>query len=660
MKRTLLPFVFLCCLHLLSAEDKFKFGNCPASLLEMDVYPKDSTASAVVVYEDCDVRYDINSVTADFEVITEYVVRIKILTQEGIEYASGSVPFYKGNTTASSENVSGITGWTYNLEDGKVVKEKLSKDYIFTENVTDHLKRIKFAMPAVKVGSVIEYKYSINSPHYYNLNDYKFQRSIPVQYSSFRIKIPEYFIFSRETKGYEPINVTIKPANQTLSIKGKMTSCSAEEIFVEAENIPALKADDYVWNYRDFMSGINFELKKVNFTGVYYKDYTQTWSKIVERLNDDDDFGKTLKEKGILKNELPSVLADKSADTDSIRAILNLVRSKVKWNDRSTLWVGNMNKALKDGSGSSGEINAILLNALKNAGFEVYPVAMSLRSRGRIPLTYPSIDNLNYFIVCVYSGTSVYYLDATRSYTDINIIPIDCLVDKALVVYPQSFDWIDLTSIGNNSNRISLAVKFNDEGILSGKKSEVYFGELAYAFKRDFDGADNQDKYIESEESHNNITISDYAMAARENPNFNFTESYEFTDNTIQLGEEVISFNPLLFLAMKNNAFKSETRVLPVEFSYPYEQRINVTITLPEGYVTDELPTSERFVFGDDSRIDFSYVVQATENNIQLAYKIKLGTCIIPATEYGILRDFWAKMHNKENELITIKKVNNN
>jgi hypothetical protein len=46
---------------------------------------------------------------------------------------------------------------------------------------------------------------------------------------------------------------------------------------------------------------------------------------------------------------------------------------------------------------------------------------------------------------------------------------------------------------------------------------------------------------------------------------------------------------------MKTNAFKSETRILPIEFAFPYEQRIGVTITLPDDYEVEELPASERF-----------------------------------------------------------------
>ncbi|MDR1973285.1 MAG: hypothetical protein LBQ31_01270 [Bacteroidales bacterium] len=94
MKNLLFVFFFLLLAVSVASENesKFNFGDCPISLLEMTVYPKDSTAAAVVIYEDCYTSYEINMQRGDFDVVTRYVVRIKILTQEGVdEYGNVSI-----------------------------------------------------------------------------------------------------------------------------------------------------------------------------------------------------------------------------------------------------------------------------------------------------------------------------------------------------------------------------------------------------------------------------------------------------------------------------------------------------------------------------------------------------------------------------------------
>jgi len=657
MKKIIVLLGCISCIQLLIAQEKFKFGTVPQELLEMTVYDNDSTASAVVVYEENFVNYDISATTNDFEIVTKYTVRIKILTSDGVEYANGVIPFYKGSSSLSSERITDLTGWTYNLEDGKIVKDKLSKEYIFTEDVTENLKRMKFALPSAKAGSVVEYKYTLSSPYYYQPKNFRFQGEIPVQYSRYSFTTPEYFTFNRETKGYEPLKSTVKRVNVNYYLKGQSLSCSGEEISLEAFDLPALKDEDFVWNINDYRTAISFELRQVAFPGIYYKDYTVTWSTVAERLVEHDRFGKELRNKGLFKNELPAIKSSEKSDEEKMRAILDLVRSKVKWNDRNTLFINNTSKALKEGVGTSGEINALLLNALRNAGYEAYPVAMSLRSRGRLPMTYPSIDNLNYFVVRVIAGGKDYYLDATRSYCDLNVIPVECMVEKALCIFDKGSDWINLLTVGNNTERTNLLVSFNEDGILAGKRVKTHGGESAFSFKRSYENAKDEAEFIQKVETGNDISISGYTVEERRAANYAFMETYDFTSHTIQLGDNpIVTFIPLLFETMKNNLFKSEERKLPVEFSYPVDERINVVITVPEGYAVDEMPQSARFVYGNNNEAEFSYLVQTDGRNVQIVYRLNLNSCLIPASDYVNLRDFMAKVYAKCQEVIVLKK----
>jgi len=654
MKYKMILFVWICCIPFVNAQDKFKFGEAPENLVKMTVYDKDSTASAFVVYENQNVYYNWNSSYSDFELVSDYTIRIKILTAAGVDYANVSIPFFKGNNSSSYESVSALTGWTYNWDNGKTVKEKLSKDYIFTEDVTENYKRMKFALPAVKPGSVIEYKFTLKSPFYYNPQNCRFQRSIPVKYSCFRIAIPEYFKFNRETRGYEPIKIKTNTTNMDFLMKGNTLRCSGEETVAEVVDLPALKDESFVWNYNDYMTGISFGLQQVAITGVYYKDYAQTWDKVIDVLMDNVNFGGKLKNKGLFKDELVSVQASGGSDEEKLRAILNLVRSKVKWNERSTSYINNPSKALKDGVGNSGEINSLLFNAVKNAGYDAGVVVMSLRSNGRIPITYPSRDNFNYFIVQVKIGEKTYYLDATRSSCDINVIPVDCMVDKALCVRDKNFVWVNLTQIGNSASRTNLLISFNEDGVLSGTRTSIQAGECIFSFKQTYEKAKDEAEYIRNLETQNDISITDYKKDEKQT---SLTETYSFTSNATRMeGENLLTIAPLLFETMQKNPFKQEERKLPVEFNYPEDERINVAFTIPKGYVLDEAPKSERFVYGNDQSINFSYLVQANANTVQIAYRFKLDACIIPAAEYEGLRDFISKVYAKCQEVLVFKK----
>ena len=53
-----------------------------------------------------------------------------------------------------------------------------------------------FALPAVKVGTVFEYKYKMTRKSFGYIPSWTFQQNIPVLYSAYNIIIPEYFKFT--------------------------------------------------------------------------------------------------------------------------------------------------------------------------------------------------------------------------------------------------------------------------------------------------------------------------------------------------------------------------------------------------------------------------------------------------------------------------------
>jgi len=472
--------------------------------------------------------------------------------------------------------------------------------------------------------------------------------------------VPEYFTFNRAKKGYhqEFIKLKTEKTNDSFIFYGDVLRCTAEEFTYEVKDLPALKDEDFIWNFDDYRTGIMFEIRSLQITGRLYKTFSPSWGGVAKALVDYEYFGKQFNEKNILKKELPEILQNQATDIDSIRAILNLVRSKVKFNDIATLTVRNQSKALKEGLGTSGEINAILLNALKNAGFKTYPVAMSLRSKGRLRWDYPSQKSLNYFVVLVRNNGKEYFLDATREYTDINILPLDCLVEKALIIYDKAFTLSNLTDIGSNSNKTYFNLNFDENGFLTGKKNEIYAGNMAYSFKQNYEKSENEEKHIELLEAKNEVEISNYKTDKRTAQNLSFVESYDFIKKSVNLNDDdILSFNPLLFTAMTTNAFKAEIRKLPVEFTFPYEHQINVSLTIPQGWVLDEMPKSEKFILEDSNDMEMIYLARQTANSVQIQCTFKLNAIFVSATDYEFLRDFWHKMFNKQNEMITIKKL---
>ena len=127
-------------------------------------YPADTTASALVLWEKCDAEIDYDNRFQEFRYMKRYVIRYKILKEDGLDRANGSVYAYKGNNW--HESVERVNVVTYNLEKGKVVATKAPKSNIIKSDLSEHVQKIAYTANAVKVGSVVEISYDFSSPDF--------------------------------------------------------------------------------------------------------------------------------------------------------------------------------------------------------------------------------------------------------------------------------------------------------------------------------------------------------------------------------------------------------------------------------------------------------------------------------------------------------------
>jgi len=170
--------------------------------------------------------------------------------------------------------VSRIEAYAYNLEDGKINKTKMEKSYIFEEQLNTNLKQIKFSIPSVKAGTVIEYKYNITSELYWQFADMIIQQNIPVKYAKYEVLIPEYFNYNIETRGGEFLKMEEVPSNQNFTVMGddhltSSVNCSSRQLTFTVNDLSALKDEPNVWCDRRFLYKGYFRTKRNTISQFY-------------------------------------------------------------------------------------------------------------------------------------------------------------------------------------------------------------------------------------------------------------------------------------------------------------------------------------------------------------------------------------------------------
>lgn len=650
-------------LSVFSQEISLKYGKITDDELKMTTYDKDTSAVAVILYEDGYLSYAFNS-SVGFHTIMELRKKIKVLKPEGTSYGDISIPYYNKSGT-EKESLTNIEAIAYNFENGKVVKTKLEKKYIFDEEINNRYRQLKFSIPNIKAGTVIEYKFRKTSPFVFDIPDWNFQSSIPVLNSHYEVLIPEYYFFNVDAaKGYERVQTEESHQSQNFNLgyyNNQVVNVTSNSRLLKftAKDVPALKAEPYVWCLQDFVSGVHFELNGTKYPNDFYKPYTNTWKDIETILKDKSDFGDNMRMSNPYKNEVKAIVAASSSKDETIEKIYALIKEKIRWNESYSFWGNKAKDAVKNGTGDNGQINMVLLSMLKDADIHAYPVLISRRNYGRIPYTHPSIDKLNTFLVAAQTSEGkIYYMDGSAIYGGLNVLPVNLLVDRAWAFNEMQLGdkWVNLTSLARNQQLTVIQANIDENGVMKSEKTTRYTNQIANKFKSDYFAAKDSTEYLENYENSNKLTIENYTVEGIEpmsntvNEKMNFTKNYELVGNYVYI-------NPLIFTHFEKNPFIQSERKLPIEFNYPYIYTMNITLDIPDNYVVEEMPTSLNMTLENNAGRCQYQINSIDDKKLQLSYRFELNQVIFPQTDYEMIREFFGQTATKNTELIVLKKL---
>ncbi|WP_029270584.1 DUF3857 domain-containing protein [Flavobacterium sp. KJJ] len=653
-----------------TTAQEFKLGKVSIAELEQKVHPKDSSAVAAVLYTKGKARieYDPND---GFVTLTDVEARIKIYKKEGYDWANQNVWYY--NITNLSEKVSFSDAYTYNLVNGKIEKTKLKSEGIFDETVNKFRARKKITMPNVKEGSVIEYRYTIKSPSDRLIREWDFQKSIPVNYSEFMTYVPEYYVFNSRQKGYVFPKMTVdkRPRSITFNNKDRVsdghvvkTEYSTEKVdYIEtqttyiAQDFPAMKDEAYVNNMDNYVSSIQHELSMTKFPNSPMKMYSADWNSVAKTIYEYDSFGPELNKTGYYEDDLKIVLAGKNTPEEKIWAILNHVKSNVKWNGYRGYDCDNgVKKAYKEKSGNIGDINLMLTSMLRYAGLTANPVLVSTRENG-IAL-FPNRTAFDYVIAAVETPTGNVLLDASDKFSTPNILPFRTLNwSGRLIRKDGSSEEVDLMPKKTSSDIVFLSYSIEPDGKVTGKTRRQCTDYNALITRDRINGL-KEEEYLEKlENKSGKIEISDYVRTNEKEILLPTIETYSFTGNNFcELIGGKIYVSPMLFFANEKNPFKQEIREYPVDFGFPFLDKYNITIKIPEGFAVETLPTGT-IINMQDNIGSFKFNVAADGNTLQLSIAHQINEAIVTTEQYEMLKEYYKGMIAKETEKIVLKRI---
>lgn len=645
-----------------SAFGQKKFSKVSIADFATPAEAADSSADAVYIYNIGDTHFEISP--TGFKMQTQVKVRMMILTEKGKDYANQSVVYHSSDKGSSFNNdkVLNISAASYNLVDGKVVKTSMSGKYEFVEKVDDYTKRTKFSIPEVKVGSIIEYKYTLVSPRYTYIPTWYMQMDDPVRYNYYTVTIPEWFKYQVEQRGSNNAKFNKDRTTLQANLQGQIATIEATRYTVEAENIKSFKHEKLIYCKKDYMQRMDFELSGIEIPGEVYKNYTNTWADVRKFMEGEYDFGSNLKIKNPYSAEMASLALDGKPSSAKASILFSLLKSKLKWDKTYNLYA-KPSKAIKEGKGSNADLNFVYMAMLRDAGIKATPMLIRLRDNGRLPVTHASSDKLNTFVVAIVDDSgALLFADCSADYGDINILPDELmaegiLYDPFVTETPNAGatrgDIYDLSEIRGNSTNTRINCIVDANGELAGQRINTHIGYNALNYKEAYHAVEDSIALIEKIEKNLECKLASFRAKNVNGIGRATEERIRFTKKSMVDGDKIY-FNPLVFPDEKTNYFKEAERLLPVEFPAAQTTTITSAITIPEGYAIEEMPKPETIQLPGYLAVAITFEMQ--DNNLVTKYQSIVDNTFIPATEYAKLQEFWKGVLKINSMMVCLKK----
>jgi Transglutaminase-like superfamily len=639
------------------AQD-FPYGKVDNKALQMKKYDKDTSAHAVVLQE-----YGSSSMalTSDNElrITFEYHAKIKFFDNKEFD-SQGTVivPIYEnGNSYEDVREIKGITFYTD--DNGLVQAAELDPKKVFRVQENKHWSTLKFAMPALRSGCVIEINYKVVSPYIYNFHSWNFQTNIPKVNSEYEVHIPGFWSYNASLKGGLKLTKN-KATVETKCFSFGIAHADCSDIIYGISDVPAFIAEDYMTSEKNFKSAINFELEEeTDFDNGNKIKYSKDWKAIDYLLKGNNSFGSQLKRKDLMKERIMPLIVNKTDELEKASAIYTYIKNTIKWNERYDFSSDDgIRKALDNHTGNSGDINLALVTALNSAGIPTEAVLLSTRANGTLNNLYPNLNDFDYVVAKVNIGDKSYFLDATDPLLPFGMLPLRCLNDhgRAFSLDKPSY-WVDMTTQQREKTNFTYDLTLQDNGKLKGTMTRYSIGYSSYLKRKEIKKFNSVNEYVENlDEKLPKLKILKSNIVNLDSLDMPLGESYEVEiDAYDNLNNNRLRFNPFMLDWTTTNPFKLVERDYPVDWGMPSDERFVLTLHLSPQYIIENPFQNLAFTMPNNGGKFLTYF-ESNNNTFTFSYATQFNKSIYGVEEYPFLKELYNKIVLSEKNDIVLKK----
>jgi hypothetical protein len=299
--------------------------------------------------------------------------------------------------------------------------------------------------------------------------------------------------------------------------------------------------------------------------------------------------------------------------------------------------------------------------------------------RGMVNPKFPSIGSFNHVILAIrlpdtVTDANLYaifkdpklgrllFFDPTNEYVPLGYIPSYLQDTYALLVTPDGGELVSLPLLPPATNRLlrTAALSVSATGNLTGEVEELRWGGPAVDSREQFLRAAPADRQKVFEaflgNSLTNFSLTSASIGNLEKYDESLTLKYKFAvDGYAKSAGDLLILRPRVVGAKGWSILSGKPRKYPIEFTEATRQDDIFDITLPPGYVVDELPKPV------DAECPYgSYKSQVLVANNVLHYKrtYEIKDVLVPTQNLDEVREFFHQIAADERSSAVLRRTN--
>jgi hypothetical protein len=575
--------------------------------------------------------------------------RIKILTEEGRKYGDREIPFVKG-----IDEVVHIQARTIKPDgsavdfDGKVFEKSLLK----ARGLRYLVKT--FTLPAVEVGGIIEYSYTIDLQHAY-ASHWILSEELFTKNARFSLKPYK--------NSYYPVSLRWTGQNLPAGVEAKEGPDGV--IRLEASDIGAFQTEDFMPPPNELKSRVDFAYE----TELPERDPDQFWKRVGKKRN--GQLESFVGKRKAMEEAVAQIISPSDPPELKLRKIYDRVQQirntsyelrkteQEEKRDKEKL-EANVEDIWKRGYSDGIHLTWLYLALVRAAGFEAYGCWVSDRRQYFFNPKSMQSGKLDANVVLVKLDGKDLYFDPGAAFTPFGLLTWSETGTVGLRLDGDGGVWIRTTLPQSTASQIqrNAKLKLSDTGDLEGKLTVTYTGLEAMYRRLEERNADEvaRKKLLEDQIKEQIPVAAELELTNK--PDWSSSETPLVAELDIKIPGWVSSAGkravlPVGFFgAHEKRIFEHANRVHPIYFEYPNQKVDDVTIELPPGWQVSSVPPPQT---QDGHVIFYDLKVEGGTGTVRVVRKLNIDFMILEQKYYTALRNFFQTVRTGDDEQILLQ-----